>query len=386
MNPLARWLSLCLAVLVLLNLAACSLISLKSPEKPLTPEELNARLLTRELSAQFISAVERSGERIAAEEDDSAVLDNTLRWEVRSVAQSRRAATQMAPNLSLLDTWALAEQLKAFVGAGGPGAALFGTHQGTVREICEDYAADAEQLAHTLLAAHDYQQYSDFIAGYVRQYPLRDLTLERTSVVLLWSREHPGQAKLTDSLGTIPEALADSAQRLQIYGETMPAEVMHETELALRQSGYSRADLHAALGQLDERMERLTAVAESTPQLVHGAEADVRQNLREVLERLSASSRETSAALRNERIALFSDLQGERQALLVALDQQRQAFAKDGARVADQLVRTAGEQVRILVGEALLLVILLVVILLGLPFGAGYALGRARERRAHRAD
>jgi hypothetical protein len=386
MSPFIRKLALGLSGLLLLNLTACSLISLKSPEKPLTPEELNARIMTRELSAQFISAVERSGERIAADEDDNAVLDNTLRWEVRSVAQSRRAATQMAPNLSLLDTWALAEQLKAFVGAGGPGAALFGTHQGMIREICDDYAADAEQLGHTLLSASDYALFRDFIAGYVRQYPLRDLTLERTSVVLLWSREYPGHATLVDALGTIPQALADSAQRLQIYGETMPGEVMHQTELALRESGYSRGDLHGALEQLDERMERLTAVAESTPQLVHGAEAEVRQNLREVLDRLSASSRETSAVLRTERIALFADLQGERQALLAAVDQQRQLLAKDGARMADQLVRTGGQQARELIGEVLLLVILLTVILLGLPFGAGYALGRARERHAHRGD
>jgi hypothetical protein len=108
--------------------------------------------------------------------------------------------------------------------------------------------------------------------------------------------------------------------------------------------------------------------------------------LREVLERLTASSRETTEALRNERVALFADLQGEREALVAAFDLQRKALATDGARVADEMIRTGGQQLRSMVGEVLLLGILLTLLLLGLPFAAGYAVGRARARRAHGAD
>ena len=48
---------------LLLALAACSLISLKSPERPLTAQELNARILTRALTSEFIAAVGRCGRR-----------------------------------------------------------------------------------------------------------------------------------------------------------------------------------------------------------------------------------------------------------------------------------------------------------------------------------
>ena len=43
------------------SLASCSLISLKSPEKPLSTRDLNARILTREYSARFIAAARLSG-------------------------------------------------------------------------------------------------------------------------------------------------------------------------------------------------------------------------------------------------------------------------------------------------------------------------------------
>jgi len=111
-----------LSALTCAQLSGCSLISLKSPERPLPPQQLNARILVRELSMQFIESVGRSSQSIAASEDDQQLLDNMLRWEIGAVAQSRRAATQLAPLLSLLDTWALAEQLQAFVAAGGAGA------------------------------------------------------------------------------------------------------------------------------------------------------------------------------------------------------------------------------------------------------------------------
>jgi hypothetical protein len=374
-----RWALLC--ALTCVPLSGCSLISLKSPERPLPPQQLNARILVRELSTQFIEAVGRSSQSIAATEDDQQLLDNTLRWEIAAVAQSRRAATQLAPLLSLLDTWALAEQLQAFVAAGGAGGTLFGSHQGAIREICDDYAADAQNLAHSVLTAEEYTQYQQFIAGYVRQYPLRDLSLQRTSVIELWGRQH-GQAKLVDTLGTIPEALADAAQRLQIYGETVPPQVMRQTELALRESGYSRAALQGSLKELDERMERLTRVAESAPELVRGAESEVRQSLREVLDRLNASSAAATQAMHTERIALFADLQAQREALMAEVDLQRKALAVN----ADQLIQTSGQQVRALLRDVAVLGILLLLVLFGLPFVAGYHLGKARGRRGLHPD
>ncbi len=377
----------CLAALgcaLLLGGAGCSLISLKMPERPLSDRELNARILTRELTAQFQSAVTRCAANIAATEQDQAVLDNALRWEIAAVAASRSAATQLAPMMSLLDTWALAAQMQAFMAAGAPGGALFGAHQEAVRQVSDDFAAGAAALAQRLLSAHDLPRYQAFVEQYAQQHPLVDLTFARASVVEAWSREQGSEAKLIDSMGTIPEAIADSAQRLQIYSDTLPPQLMHETELALRQSGYSRAEVNASLQRLDERFARLADVAQSAPQLVQGAIGDVRRSLREVVDRLDASSRETTAALNEERAALFSNIQSEREAMVAAVDTQRKAFAADATRVADRVVRSAGEEVRRLLAEAVLLIIVLFAVVLGVPFAAGYFVGRAHRERAPR--
>jgi len=366
---------------VLGALAGCSLVSFKSPERPLSPRDLNARILTRELSTQFVTAVNRSADDIAATEHDPAVLERALRWEIAAVAESRRAATRMAPMMSLLDTWALAAQLEAFTAEGAPGGALFGAHQQALRDISANYADDARALARRLIGPHDFPAYQGFVDQYVREHPLGDLTLARASVIELWSREQGADSKLVDSLGTVPEALADAADRLEIYGDTLPTQVMRRTQLALRESGYGHADVQAAIRQLDERLERLTVVAESAPELVRGAEAEVRQSLRDVLDRLEASSREADQALHTERIALFADLQRERQATLAALDAERKAVAEDAVRISHSVVQDTGTQLRELAAEVLLLLIVLAVLVLGLPFAAGYLVGRARRER-----
>jgi len=171
--------------------------------------------------------------------------------------------------------------------------------------------------------------------------------------------------------------MADAADRMEIYGDTVPAQVMHRTELALRESGYTRGDAQAAIRQLNDRLERLTTVAESTPELVHGAEAEVRQSLREVLDRVDRAE----GALHAERVALFADLQSERAAVMAQLDVERKAVAEDAARISSRVVKDTGAQLRELAAEVLLLLIVLAVVVLGLPFAAGYLVGRARQGR-----
>ena len=57
------------------------------------------------------------------------------------------------------------------------------------------------------------------------------------------------------------------------------------------------------------------------------------------------------------------------------------AIARDAARIADQVVKSSGEQARYLARQVLLLLIVLAIVVLGLPFAAGYLVGRAQSGR-----
>src|SRR5262249_59968550 len=103
------------------------------------------------------------------------------------------------------------------------------------------------------------------------------------------------------------QALADTSQRLQIYADTVPAQTMRRTQLMLRETGYTPEDVRAAMARLDARLERLTAVAESAPELVRGAEEEVRESLHDVLKRLRKSVGATPAAFHHQPDAPFGD-------------------------------------------------------------------------------
>jgi hypothetical protein len=375
------WLPAVTCLSVLVGLGGCSLLTIKSPERPLSTRDLNARLLTRELSAQFIAAVEFCAGNIVLTENDPAVLQNTLRWEIGAVGGSRRAATQVAPQMALLDSWALALQMMAFTDAGAPGGALFGTNQDCMHQAADDYATGSAELAQKLYPAREFSEHHRFVETYAREHPLADANLERVSIVQAWSREQGAELKLIDSVGTIPEALTDIADRAQIYGDTVPSQVMWQTQLALHESGYAGTDLHAALKQLDARLGAMTEVADASPQRVREAVADLRRTLLEVIARLDTAATTTLTKVGAERVALLADLSAQRAATMAELDVQRREVTADAARIANEVVRASGDQVRRLAREVLILLIVLAVLILSLPFAAGYLVGRARHPR-----
>lgn len=183
-------------------------------------------------------------------------------------------------------------------------------------------------MARRLVAPNYLPRYQKFVETYAREHPLLDLKFARPSIMELWYRETRADIKLVDSLGTIPEAMTDVADRLQMYGDVLPSQTLWRAELALGESGYSRGELRSALQQLDSRLDRMAAAADNAP------------------------------------------------------DEQRQALALDAARIGDQVMTTAGQEIRHLAREVVLLGILMAVILLGLPFAAGYLVGRTRRDRS----
>jgi hypothetical protein len=369
------------AAALLLCVTGCSLISVKSPERPLSSRDLNARILTREFSYHFIAVVAQCADDIAAHDSDPEVLANALRWKIGAAAESQRAATRLAPMMALLDTWTLASQMQQFLSPGQPGGALFGSRQELALTAASELDAGAEDLARGLIAAGEFAQYQQFVASYTREHPLRDLQFVRASVVQLWSQKSGVDSRLVDSVGTIAEAMEDVSDRTRIASEALTLQTIWRTELALREAGYSRSDVRAALSQLDERLAKLSAAADSAPQRVHEAVADVRESVIDLLQRVDSSAASILETLHSERAALAADVRGEREAVVLAADAERTALARDAARIADQVVKSSGEQARHLAREVLLLLIVLAIVLLGLPFAAGYLVGRARTGR-----
>ena len=353
-------------------LASCSLVSIKSPEKPLSPRDFNARILTHDFATRFNSGVEQKADEIAAGTGDAAVRLNALRWKIGATGASTRAASQIVPMVSFFDLWSLTVQMHEFL-AEGQGRSLFGSEQPRAVALAADLAREAEELARRIMEPAEFDSGKRFVDGYARAYPIDNLNFARASILDLWAHDKGDKAKLIDSLGTLPEALGQTSDMLRMYGNTFTSQAFWRAQLAAQESGISGQDVNAVIKRLDERLSRLSVMAESTPDMVHGV-------VRDVSKRTDAAWFEMMGTIRAERMALSSTVAVERQAAVEAMDKERAAVAADVARLASQIITDAGEQARRLVREALLLIIGLAAVVLGLPFVAGYYVGRAHRR------
>jgi hypothetical protein len=360
-------------------LQGCSLVSLKSPEQPLPRRDLNARMLTREYAARFSSAVAQAADDIAANTSDAARQEAAVRWKLSAVVASRRAATQMAPMMALLDCWALSAQMHEFFETGA-GATLFGDQQDIAREAAAALQQDATRLAAGLTSKTEFTSYAQFVAGYVREHPLRDIGFVRTSVLDLWVSQTHQQVTLLSTLGTVPEAMNDFADRTRLYSEQLPEETGWRAQLAMRGAGYGPAEVREALSRLDSRLADIARLADSSPELLHGAVADLRANLFEVATRFDRSWLLLVRSLHDERAALSAEVKDERIALTAAADVERAEIMKDADHTATQLTEAAWGHLRAELRELAIFGLVAVVLVLSMPFAAGYYLGRARAR------
>lgn len=354
-------------------IAGCSLLSIKSPEKPLSPRDLNARILAHAFSARFDLAIEQTADEIAAETKDPAVRLNALKWKIGATGASQRAASQVVPMLGLLDLWALSAQMQAYLTADN-GGSLFGHRQTRAVTLAADLEREARALVQEVTDPREFHEDRRFVEQYVRTYPIEGLEFSRASIVDLWMREKGSKTGLVGSLGTVPEAVSDAVDVMRMYGDSTPSLALWRAELAVQESGVADKDkdVEAAFRRLDGRFARLSALADSTPGLVDSA-------VRDASKRFDVSWTEMMDTVRTERVALSATVSTERQAAVEALDKERAAVDADAARVASQVISDAGRQARLLVREALLLAMGLALVVLGLPFAAGYLVGRGRR-------
>jgi hypothetical protein len=285
--------------------------------------------------------------------------------------------------MALLDTWTLSEQQWQFF-ASGAGAKLFGAEQDAVRTVATRIAKDAERLAQGLVSEDELARYRAFVDSYVQDHPLTDLGFARASVVGDWVAATHQQASLVDSVGTVSQTMSDVSERMRMFGERAPSHTVWQAQLAVGESDLGNADFHLALERASDNLDRLTVLAESSPEQLRAGIADLRTSMFAMSDRFDASWTMMMRTVQEQREALATNVREEREAALQGFDAQRIALVKDAARITDQAIAASGTQVRGLAREVMLYGTLLYIVVLGLPFAAGYFLGRLRAARAVR--
>ncbi|CAH7069039.1 Methyl-accepting chemotaxis protein [Vibrio chagasii] len=379
------WMVLVLSIV----LSGCSLLEVKldSQTTPLTQQELNARLMTREYAKLFFTQVEDSADLIAQSypADDTLHQSYVLLWKIHAEQGLQQAAYQTSPMSALIDTWVFTAQMNQFY-AEGEGADLFtvGHAVNTARSLDQE----AEKLAKGVLSSSDFKKSKAFVAEFVASNPFKDLTFRSTPAYREWlTYLGKDESQIVQSLGTMPEAMSDASDRLSLMADQTPKLMSWKAELVAMNSSLTGEDLSMTLESLRQTSASMQDFIENNPEYMQTLASIMSAEMQPLLNDLSDKTDQKLAMLSDERVALEKMVTREREALVQMIEKERieiagivtserELFTQDLDRVSQEVVVLAIDKLMELIKGVIIYFILFILVVFFAPLGIGYWLGK----------
>ncbi|EGQ9314077.1 chemotaxis protein [Vibrio parahaemolyticus] len=360
------------------TLSGCSLLEVKidSQTVPLTKQELNMRILTREYALQFFAQVEQAADVLQEQYDPNDKVNQSyvLLWKINAEEGLQAAAYQVSPMAALIDTWVFTHQMNQFY-ATGAGRDIFATDE--AKQVSAHLANEVDQLAQSLLKKEVYDKTKLFVADFVRQYPFADLSMIRTPAYRAWLEANQiSEEDAVTTLGTMPEALGDVSDRLSLVSEQTPKIMTWKAQLLALNSSASIEKVNAALNSLQVTADSMRDFIDNNPEYMRYLAEQMAVELQPLVDDIDQKTEARLSQLGEERQALEEMVARERQEIALIITHEREKFAQDMDRVSQEVVNLAMTKLIELVKSTIVYFILFIVAIFFAPLGLGYVLGK----------
>ncbi|ENL4769727.1 chemotaxis protein [Vibrio parahaemolyticus] len=360
------------------TLSGCSLLEVKidSQTVPLTKQELNMRILTREYALQFFAQVEQAADVLQEQYDPNDKVNQSyvLLWKINAEEGLQAAAYQVSPMAALIDTWVFTHQMNQFY-ATGAGRDIFATDE--AKQVSAHLANEVDQLAQSLLKKEVYDKTKLFVADFVKQYPFADLSMIRTPAYRAWLEANQiSEEDAVTTLGTMPEALGDVSDRLSLVSEQTPKIMTWKAQLLALNSSASIEKVNAALNSLQVTADSMRDFIDNNPEYMRYLAEQMVVELQPLVDDIDQKTQERLSQLGEERQALEEMVARERQEIALIITHEREKFAQDMDRVSQEVVNLAMTKLIELVKSTIVYFILFIAAIFFAPLGLGYVLGK----------
>ncbi|HCG6762726.1 chemotaxis protein [Vibrio parahaemolyticus] len=360
------------------TLSGCSLLEVKidSQTVPLTKQELNMRILTREYALQFFAQVEQAADVLQEQYDPNDKVNQSyvLLWKINAEEGLQAAAYQVSPMAALIDTWVFTHQMNQFY-ATGAGRDIFATDE--AKQVSAHLANEVDQLAQSLLKKEVYDKTKLFVADFVRQYPFADLSMIRTPAYRAWLEANQiSEEDAVTTLGTMPEALGDVSDRLSLVSEQTPKILTWKAQLLALNSSASIEKVNAALNSLQVTADSMRDFIDNNPEYMRYLAEQMAVELQPLVDDIDQKTEARLSQLGEERQALEEMVARERQEIALIITHEREKFAQDMDRVSQEVVNLAMTKLIELVKSTIVYFILFIAAIFFAPLGLGYVLGK----------
>ncbi|MBE4238853.1 chemotaxis protein [Vibrio parahaemolyticus] len=360
------------------TLSGCSLLEVKidSQTVPLTKQELNMRILTREYALQFFAQVEQAADVLQEQYDPNDKVNQSyvLLWKINAEEGLQAAAYQVSPMAALIDTWVFTHQMNQFY-ATGAGRDIFATDE--AKQVSAHLANEVDQLAQSLLKKEVYDKTKLFVADFVKQYPFADLSMIRTPAYRTWLEANQiSEEDAVTTLGTMPEALGDVSDRLSLVSEQTPKIMTWKAQLLALNSSASIEKVNAALNSLQVTADSMRDFIDNNPEYMRYLAEQMAVELQPLVDDIDQKTEARLSQLGEERQALEEMVARERQEIALIITHEREKFAQDMDRVSQEVVNLAMTKLIELVKSTIVYFILFIAAIFFAPLGLGYVLGK----------
>ncbi|ELB2771527.1 chemotaxis protein [Vibrio parahaemolyticus] len=360
------------------TLSGCSLLEVKidSQTVPLTKQELNMRILTREYALQFFAQVEQAADVLQEQYDPNDKVNQSyvLLWKINAEEGLQAAAYQVSPMAALIDTWVFTHQMNLFY-ATGAGRDIFATDE--AKQVSAHLANEVDLLAQSLLKKEVYDKTKLFVADFVRQYPFADLSMIRTPAYRAWLEANQiSEEDAVTTLGTMPEALGDVSDRLSLVSEQTPKIMTWKAQLLALNSSASIEKVNAALNSLQVTADSMRDFIDNNPEYMRYLAEQMAVELQPLVDDIDQKTEARLSQLGEERQALEEMVARERQEIALIITHEREKFAQDMDRVSQEVVNLAMTKLIELVKSTIVYFILFIAAIFFAPLGLGYVLGK----------
>ncbi|TOM79346.1 chemotaxis protein [Vibrio parahaemolyticus] len=360
------------------TLSGCSLLEVKidSQTVPLTKQELNIRILTREYALQFFAQVEQAADVLQEQYDPNDKVNQSyvLLWKINAEEGLQAAAYQVSPMAALIDTWVFTHQMNQFY-ATGAGRDIFATDE--AKQVSAHLANEVDQLAQSLLKKEVYDKTKLFVVDFVRQYPFADLSMIRTPAYRAWLEANQiSEEDAVTTLGTMPEALGDVSDRLSLVSEQTPKIMTWKAQLLALNSSASIEKVNAALNSLQVTADSMRDFIDNNPEYMRYLAEQMAVELQPLVDDIDQKTEARLSQLGEERQALEEMVARERQEIALIITHEREKFAQDMDRVSQEVVNLAMTKLIELVKSTIVYFILFIAAIFFAPLGLGYELGK----------
>ncbi|MCK5435036.1 MAG: hypothetical protein KAI88_00250, partial [Nitrosomonadaceae bacterium] len=265
---------------LLLVLSGCSLLTIETPAEPLPERDLNARMLTREFALVFGNTVAAEANKISASTDDVSIRLAVLRWKISGITECLIAATQIAPLVSMLDTWTFTIQMHEFYKSAESGK-LFGDQQQSVIDTTQNLRDQMRAVVLSLTTSKEFDRFEAIVNTHTAMYPITRAGLARTSLINGHHWEEDDELLGLSTVGTAAEAMSDIADRMRLYSAAAPASSRWQLQLLALEMGFEGDNVAEGLERLDFHMTHFSELADASPEMLDKAMRDLRVTTRQ---------------------------------------------------------------------------------------------------------